>query len=82
MLMMHEAPMWLRMTLYAISWIACAAVYVPILYVREQVVDAWDAHTRRVVRDELDRLELIAYQQRVDRDRSHHQGIGDDAPPR
>jgi hypothetical protein len=79
MQMVHHAPLWLRMALYAISWIACAAAYLPILYLREQVVDAWDAHTRRVVRDELDRLELLAYQQRVERDRAREPDRDDGA---
>jgi hypothetical protein len=71
----HAAPMWVRMILYGLSWLACAALYVPILYLREHLVDAWDERTRRILRDELDRRELMAYQRGIDSERMRQETL-------
>jgi len=70
----HDAPMWVQMTLYGASWIGCAALYVPILYLREQFVDAWDERTRRILREELDRRDLVAFKDRLDSDAALRHG--------
>jgi hypothetical protein len=62
----HDAPMWTQMTLYGASWIGCAALYVPILYLREHVVELMDERTRRILREELERRELVAFKRRLD----------------
>ncbi len=74
----HDAPMWLQMTLYGASWIGCAALYVPILYLREQFVDFMDARTRRILREELERRDLITFQRRLERKARHHDAERDD----
>jgi len=80
----HHAPMWMQMTLYGASWIGCAALYVPVLYLREHFVDSWDERTRRILREELDRRDLLAFQRRIDRDAGHRDGtpFDDRAKPR
>lgn len=73
----HSAPMWLRMALYAGSWVGCALVYVPVLYLREHIVEAFDERTRRIIRDEIDRRELLAYARQLERERSFGNRAGD-----
>lgn len=63
-----DAPMWVRMSLYAAAWIACALAYVPLLYCWEHLVDAFDARMRRLIRDEFERHELASYQRRLERE--------------
>jgi hypothetical protein len=63
----HHAPMWMQMTLYG-------ALYIPVLYLREHFVDSWDERTRRILREELDRRDLLAFQRRIDRDAGHRDG--------
>jgi hypothetical protein len=62
----HNAPMWAQMTLYGASWIGCAALYVPILYLREHLMEAMDERTRRILREELERRELVAFKRLLD----------------
>ena len=71
----RDAPMWIRVTLYGVSWIGCAVMYVPVLYLRELAIDAWDERTRSILRDELDRRELLAYQRSIERERKRNRGI-------
>jgi hypothetical protein len=74
----HAAPMWAQMTLYGASWIGCAALYVPILYLREHVVELMDERTRRILREELERRDLAAFKRRLDRETKRERASHDD----
>jgi hypothetical protein len=74
----HAAPMWAQMTLYGASWIGCAALYVPVLYVREHLVELMDERTRRIMREDLERRELVAFKRRLEREAERNWGPHDD----
>lgn len=74
----HHAPMWAQMMLYGASWIGCAALYVPILYLREHVVELMDERTRRILREELERRDLVAFKRRLDREGKNDRAPHDD----
>ena len=74
----HDAPMWAQMSLYGAAWVGSAALYVPILYLREHVVEVMDGRASRILRAELERRDLAAFKRRLDREGKHDRAPHDD----
>lgn len=61
----RSAPMWQQMALYAVAWVVCALAYVPLAFAWESAVDAHDQRVRRIMREEFERYEVVAYQREL-----------------